>query len=148
MKNVHTIEDLADYINSHPKDWKQKVPAWLEEKGWRNLIGSTNNVCEHDGKLLVVSGRRGANIVDCSGRIGLCRQVAAERMSRGYSYYRYSKVCGVSSQNLFKFESGLYNPSLDLLFKIIKPLGLDLVLKKVDDGAEENNIKNDNNISD
>lgn len=50
--------------------------------------------------------------------------VATNRKACGLTQRELSELSGVSAQNITKIEHGRYNLSVDILEKVIKPLGL------------------------
>lgn len=130
---IDILENLAQFIIDNPKDWKDKVAVMLEEGGVDNLIGQDNKICMLDGFLLMIPGK-GPKIIDCINRLRLGREIKKVRESRRLSLRELAKLSGVSHQNILKLENGRYNPSLDILNKILDPLGLEVGLRYVSTG--------------
>lgn len=134
---IEVLENLADFIMANPKDWKEKVPPILEEMGVDSLIGKDNKVCMIDGFLLVMIPGKGPKIMDCGSRLRLGREIKMERERRKLSQRKLAKLCDVGHQNILKLENGRYNPSLDILNKILKPMGLEVGLRPLDGGPDD-----------
>lgn len=54
--------------------------------------------------------------------------IKSTRQSRSMSVYALSKITGVSTSHLYAIESRKKSPSLEVLEKILSPLGLRLVV--------------------
>lgn len=62
-----------------------------------------------------------------SGIIG--RMIAEKRKERGVSIYRLAELSGVSVQNITKLEHDKYNPSLNILGKLVEALECEIVIQ-------------------
>ena len=60
-----------------------------------------------------------------------------EREKRKLSHRKLAKLCDVGHQNILKLENGRYNPSLDILNKILKPMGLEVGLRPLEGGPDD-----------
>lgn len=134
---IEVLENLANFIIANPKDWKEKVPAILKEMDVDSLIGQDNKICMMDGFLLVMVPGKGPKIMDCGSRLRLGREIKMERERRRLSQRELAKLCDVSHQNILKLENGRYNPSLDILNKILKPMGLEVGLRPLNSEPHE-----------
>lgn len=64
----------------------------------------------------------------------LKKKIGAElqelRLQSGMSGARLAELSGIDASNLSKIERGLYNPSIDLLEKILQPLDATIIIQK------------------
>lgn len=58
------------------------------------------------------------------------RLVAEHRNACGLSVRALAAASGVSAQNITKIENGKYNPSIDLLDKLISAMGCEITITK------------------
>lgn len=61
-------------------------------------------------------------------RIGL--QVAELRNKRGYTTRQLAELSGLNHSNITKIEKGAYNASVDILSKLLSPLGAEIAIKE------------------
>lgn len=59
-------------------------------------------------------------------RLEIIRKYRACRIEQGITQAELSKRTGVSQPNITRFESGTYNPSLEMMVKIATALGMEL----------------------
>lgn len=63
-------------------------------------------------------------------RIGL--SIKSVRQRKGLTQEQLAELSGMSRTTISKIEAGKFNASIDLLEKLIKPLGAELDIKEVD----------------
>lgn len=61
-------------------------------------------------------------------RIGI--EVAKLRTEAGISTRTLSSLCGLDTANISKIENGKYNVSIDILSRLLKPLGGTIKIEK------------------
>lgn len=124
-------QDLVDYINQNPNQWETNVRTILKEHGLPELADTKGNlkvVTYIDGEFVVVNTRNKAMKMKDSPRLKLAWQFADERKKRNITRENISLKSGISIQNIYKFETGIYNPSLDVLNKLIKAIDMKIIL--------------------
>lgn len=57
------------------------------------------------------------------------KMIAEKRKERGISIYRLAELSGVSVQNITKLEHDKYNPSLNILGKLVEALECEIVIQ-------------------
>ena len=63
-------------------------------------------------------------------RIGL--SIKSVRQCKGLTQEQLAELSGMSRTTISKIEAGKFNASIDLIEKLIKPLGAELDIKEVD----------------
>lgn len=63
-------------------------------------------------------------------RIGL--SIKSVRQRKGLTQEQLAELSGMTRSTISKIEAGKFNASIDLLEKLIKPLGAELDIKEVD----------------
>lgn len=63
-------------------------------------------------------------------RIGLL--IKSVRQRKGLTQEQLAELSGITRSTISKIEAGKFNASIDLLEKLIKPLGAELDIKEVD----------------
>ncbi len=78
-----------------------------------------------DQKILIES-------VQKKTRTGIIQQYKECRKSREMTQEDLSKITGISQPNITRFESGKYNPSLEMMVRVASALGMELRMELVE----------------
>ena len=128
LAQVNDMDALASFINANYKTWRSVVPQFIADKGWRTDGGFDQELCRHEGKMLVINKQGSARAVPLNNRMEVAQTVSRRMHQMGLSREVMEQRCGVSAQNIYKLEVGLYNPSLDILEKIAGVLEMKVAL--------------------
>jgi len=66
----------------------------------------------------ITKGKSGNNIYG-----DIAQEIVRLRMEKGITQKQLADVCGIQQSNISRLEKGLYNPSVQLLYKIAEAFG-------------------------
>lgn len=69
---------------------------------------------------------------ETSSRVRIGLSIKSVRQRKGLTQEQLAELSGITRSTISKIEAGKFNASIDLLEKLIKPLGAELDIKEVD----------------
>ncbi|MFI3237444.1 MAG: helix-turn-helix transcriptional regulator [Lachnospiraceae bacterium] len=75
--------------------------------------------CLEENKILIET-------IQKKSRLEIIQKYRECRIEQGITQVELSKRTGISQPNITRFESGAYNPSLEMMVKIATALGMEL----------------------
>lgn len=126
LDKMKDIDQMAEYINANYKTWKMEVFPYLEKLGWSYRTDNPDIIGRQGDKLLMVSSRGLATILAVNNRMELVEKIQRRIKATGLPMTLIAERSGIPIANLYKILKGTYNPTLDLLDRLVNILGMKL----------------------
>lgn len=128
LRKITDLYGMADYINRNPKTWAHEVFPYIEKMGCSYMDSGRKIIAKQDNKLLMVGTKGQALVLTDNNRLELIDKLQMRIKQSGLPMTVIAERSGIQVANIYKILNGKYNPTIDLLDKLVGVLGLKIDL--------------------